>query len=109
MKDYTNKYIISFIFWVVIILIMLVLYTSPNFIIKKWQQYQLDRRFVCPEMQSEKDAESYLYKYIKFYKDNHPEITIEKLLGMRMQLLISHNCITTLQNLEGNKNAEGSI
>jgi hypothetical protein len=95
----------TYIVTLIIVLGTLIIYTSPNFITKKWQEYKLNREFVCPETQSEEEAESYLYNYLKFYKDNYPEITIDNLLDKRIELLISHDCTTTLQNLSNNINS----
>jgi hypothetical protein len=89
---------------VIVAVVFLILLASSDFIIKKWQEYRLDQEFVCPETQSKEEAESSVYKYLKFYKDNFPEITIDTLLSMRMKLLVSHDCITTLKNLTENNN-----
>jgi len=105
MKTTLNKYKILFILVIIIIsLVLLTLYTSPNLITKKWQQYKLNQEFICPENQTAEKADAYLYKYTKFYMDNYPDITLSNFLGMRMQLLVSHKCSTTLQNLADDNN-----
>lgn len=105
MKTILNKYKILFTLVIIVIaLVLLTLYTSPNFITKKWQAYKLNQEFVCPENQTTEKADAYLYKYTKFYMDNYPNITLSNFLSMRMQLLISHKCVITLQNLANDNN-----
>ncbi len=79
--------------------ILLGIYFSRNLIMMKWQEYKLNSEFVCPENQTPVQADTYRYKQTKFYFDNYPDITFQDFLSRRMQLLISHNCTTTLQNL----------
>ncbi len=93
-----------FLLGVIAILVSLTFYFSPNFLTKKLQAYQLNKEFVCPETQTREDSDVFLYRYIEFYKKNYPEMTLSGLLGMRTQLLVSHNCVTTLQNLAANNN-----
>lgn len=95
MKKLSKKYLILLI----VILLLSAFYISHNFIIKQWKEFQLNTEFICPEDQTPKQADAYLYKQTKFYLDNYPDITFQNFLSKRMQLLVSHECSTTLQNL----------
>ena len=105
MKTIIKKYKIFFVLITIIIFVVLLIsYTSPNFVTKKWQESKLNKEFVCPENQTLNDTDNYLYKYSNFYINNYPNMTLSNFLGIRMELLISHKCITTLQNLANDNN-----
>ena len=87
-----------------VFLFSIILFSSLNFINKGLQQHRLNREFICPENQSLEQADTDLYNYTQFYMDNYPDMTISNFLGLRMELLISHNCTTTLKNLAKNNN-----
>ena len=71
---------------------------------KQWKEFKLNKEFVCPENQTLEQADSYRKKQTMFYLDNYPNITFSDFLSRRMQLLISHKCLTTLQNLAKDNN-----
>lgn len=101
MKKFFKKYLILLL---VVIFLLSAFYISPNFITNNWQEYKLKKEFVCPENQTPEQADTYLYKQTKFYLDNYPNITFQDFLSRRIQLLISHKCSTTLQNLANTNN-----
>lgn len=80
------------------------LYFSRDSITKQWKEFQLNKEFVCPENQTAEQADAYRYKQTKFYVDNYPDITFQNFLSRRMQLLVSHKCSVTLQNLANDNN-----
>ncbi len=88
----------------VISIIVLILLGSRDYLTKQWQQFELNREFVCPESQTPDKAEAYLYKFTEFYMSNYPNMTFQDFLSRRMQLLVSNNCSTTLQNLANDNN-----
>ena len=104
MRYFLTRKKLIIIFGIVFISVSLTLYLSQSFFGKKWHAYQLNKEFVCPEMQTEEESNIFLYKYIQFYKENYPEMTFSYLLGIRMELLLANNCVNTLQNVGSNNN-----
>ncbi|MCX6755344.1 MAG: hypothetical protein NT068_02275 [Candidatus Nomurabacteria bacterium] len=102
MQKLSKKSLISLV--VIILLIFLGLYFSRDSITKQWKEFQLNKEFVCPENQTAEQADAYRYKQTKFYVDNYPDITFQNFLSRRMQLLVSHKCSVTLQNLANDNN-----
>jgi len=88
----------------ILLLILIILGTYKNLIVTNWQKYKLDKEFVCPEKQTDAEIDDYLYRYIKFYKDNYPDMTMSNLLGNRINLLFSHDCKVTLENIAKTNN-----
>ncbi len=88
----------------VIILLSLTIYISRDSITKQWKEFSLNKEFVCPENQTPEQADAFRYKQTKFYLDNYPDITFQNFLSRRMQLLVSHKCSITLQNLANDNN-----
>ncbi|MDQ3075938.1 MAG: hypothetical protein M3Q34_02320 [bacterium] len=101
MKTNLQKY---GIFIVILLLILITSGTSKNFVVTNWQKYKLDKEFVCPEKQTDAEIDDYLYRYTKFYMDNYPDMTMSNLLGNRINLLLSHDCKVTLENIAKNIN-----
>jgi hypothetical protein len=97
MKKIYKKYLI--LSMTIISLVFLGFYFSRNILNKSWQEFSLNREFVCPENQTEEQANAYRSKYSDFYLDNYPNLTFTDFLNKRIELLSSHNCVTTLQNL----------
>ena len=90
----------------IIFAIFLGLYFSRNFIYVQFQESKMNREFICPENQTTEKIEEDTDKYAKFYEDNYPNIAFDDFLSRRIQLLISHKCIITLQNLANNSGIE---
>jgi hypothetical protein len=101
MKILPKKYLILLL---IVILLLSVLYVSRDSIIKQWKEFQLNKEFVCPENQTPEQADAYRYKQTMFYLDNYPNITFSDFLSKRMQLIVAHKCLTTLQNLANDNN-----
>jgi len=93
-----NKHKIYYI--LVLTLFILILSYLPNFIF----EYRLNKGFICPEKQTPEKADTYLYKYTKFYMENYPNMTFSNFLSKRINLLISNKCMETLHNLAESNN-----
>ncbi len=99
-----NKLSKKHIVLLVVAILLLSLYSARVFLTNQWQEFQLNKEFVCPENQTPEQADAYRYKQTKFYLDNYPNITFQNFLSRRMQLLVSHKCSITLQNLANDNN-----
>jgi len=87
---------------VILILSLITLYFSRNFMNRQWQEFKLNKEFICPENQTPEQVEVFTNNYANFYLNNYPNMTFDYFLGNRMQLLISKKCAVSLQNLVDN-------
>ncbi len=96
MKKNLKKY---YILLIVVIVLVLFFYSTSNLMSKQWQEFILNREFICPEKLTKEESEAYLSKFTSFYFDNYPDITFDDFLSKRMQQLVTHKCVVTLQNI----------
>ena len=88
----------------VVIILLFSLYFSRGNVNKQWQEFSLNREFICPENLTKEKSEEYLSKFTKFYITNYPNITFNDFLSRRMQQLVTNKCTVTLQNLANQNN-----
>src|ERR1035437_4109360 len=84
-----------------------VLYHYRHTLHVQYQKTVLNSEFVCPENQTSDEANAYIYRFIKFYADNYPSMTLTNFLTIRYNQLVQHNCTKTLTNI-ANDNSDNS-
>lgn len=99
-----KKFSKSISLFIVILLAIFALSIPNKNIAKYWHKFALNREFVCPENLTKEQSESYLNKFTNFYITYYPDITFSDFLSRRMEQLVTHKCLITLQNLANQNN-----